>query len=117
MRRKSGTLVPLEMDILAAIARAASGAGAECHGFLIAKLLREGSEARLLTAHGTLYRALGRLEQMGLLTSRCEDPHIAAAESRPIRRLYRLSRAGATAVNKARAERKAPLRRRKLARA
>lgn len=110
MRRKPGTLVPLEIDILATL-------DGECHGFQIAKLLQDGSKARLLTAHGTLYRALGRLEQMGLLVSRWEDPHTAAAEGRPLRRLYRLSDAGAEAVKNVRAERTSPLRRRKLARA
>ena len=117
MRRKPGTLVPLEIDILSALALSATDGAAECHGFQIAKLLQEGSNARLLTAHGTLYRALGRLEEMGLLRSRWEDPHVAAAEGRPLRRLYQLTDAGRTALTRARAELKSPIRRRRLARA
>ena len=37
------------------------GAG-EFHGYDIAKRLGDGNNHRLLTAYGTLYRALGRLE-------------------------------------------------------
>lgn len=67
---------------------------AECYGYRIAKLLREATEGRLLTAYGTLYRALGRLEDMGLLKSRWEDPQSASEQSRPARRLYSLTDAG-----------------------
>ena len=35
--------------------------------------MREQSGSRSLTGHGTLYKALGRLEEFGLLTSRWED--------------------------------------------
>lgn len=49
-----------------------------------------------LTAHGTLYKALGRLEEFGLLTSRWEDA--ATAEGRPRRRLYELTSQGAEAA-------------------
>jgi DNA-binding PadR family transcriptional regulator len=48
----------------------------------------------LLIAHGTLYRALSRLEEMGLLKSRWEDPSIPARENRPGRRLYTLTALG-----------------------
>ena len=66
----------------------------EFHGYELAKLLREASDARLLTAYGTLYRALMRLEEMGLLESRWEDPEIPARENRPGRRLYSLTGKG-----------------------
>ena len=62
------------------------------HGFGIAQAMREQRGSRSLTAHGTLYKALGRLEEFGLLTSRWEDA--AAAEGRPRRRLYELTGAG-----------------------
>jgi DNA-binding PadR family transcriptional regulator len=118
MRRKPGALVPLEVEILTTLTLAMRDGLAECHGFQIAKLLQEGSKARLLTAHGTLYRALGRLEEMGLLESRWEDPHLAAREGRPRRRLYRITDAGAAALTRARADMDAPVRRRRrLARA
>jgi PadR family transcriptional regulator PadR len=68
------------------------------HGYELAKTLARGADARLLTAHGTLYRALSRLEAMGLLESRWEDPAIPARENRPGRRLYTLTAAGETAV-------------------
>jgi DNA-binding PadR family transcriptional regulator len=117
MRRKKGALVPLEIDILSTLAIARKERLAECHGFQIAKLLQDGSKARLLTAHGTLYRALGRLEQMGLLESRWEDPHIAATEGRPVRRLYHLTGAGTSALIDARAAAKGSIRQRRLVRA
>ena len=55
----------------------------------------------MLTAYGTLYRALGRMEQMGLLKSRWEDPAIPARENRPGRRLYSLTAAGESAAREA----------------
>ena len=66
----------------------------EFHGYELAKQLADDSDRRLLTAYGTLYRALARLETMGMLQSRQEDPRIAALESRPGRRLYTLTAAG-----------------------
>ena len=68
------------------------------HGYLIAKELREESNARLLTAYGTLYRALGRLEQMGLMSSAWEHAQISADENRPRRRLYSITDAGLKAA-------------------
>ena len=64
------------------------------YGYQIAKQLADVSDQRLLTAYGTLYRALGRLEKMGLLQSRWEDPQRAADENRPGRRLYALTGEG-----------------------
>src|SRR5262249_3947754 len=88
MRRKPGTLVPLEANICtAAIAVRRRGID-EFHGYELAKQLAEARDSKLLTAYGTLYRALARLEAMGLLESRREDPAIAAQENRPGRRLY-----------------------------
>jgi DNA-binding PadR family transcriptional regulator len=98
-RRKPGTLVPLEAEILeAALAMRRSG-HATFHGFGIAHAMREQRGSRSLTAHGTLYKALGRLEGFGLLASRWEDA--AAAEGRPRRRLYELTGQGAQAAERA----------------
>ncbi len=47
------------------------------HGFMIAKKIEERGDARMLTAHGTLYKALSRMEEAGLLDSGWEDPLIA----------------------------------------
>lgn len=73
----------------------------EFHGYELAKCLGHLAERRLLTAYGTLYRALGRLEKMGLFHSRREDPRIAARENRPGRRLYVLTALGDAAVKEA----------------
>ena len=73
-------------------------------GYLIAKELKHAGDARLLTAYGTLYRALGRLERMGLLASRWEDPQIPRQEHRPGRRLYELTATGEAAVASGRAQ-------------
>ena len=101
MRRKPGALVPLELAICVAAADLRRTGVDEFHGYLIAKEIKEHAESRLLTAYGTLYRALGRLEQMGLLASRWEDAHVAADGNRPRRRLYSLTAAGEEAVAEA----------------
>jgi DNA-binding PadR family transcriptional regulator len=75
----------------------------EFYGFLIAKEIKERQDARLLTAHGTLYKALDRMEKAGLLESRWEDPLIAAEASRPRRRMYRVTAVGEGALAKAQA--------------
>jgi PadR family transcriptional regulator, regulatory protein PadR len=98
VRRKPGTLLPLEISILEAAIDLRRRGGAEFHGFAIAREIAERAEARTLTAHGTLYKALGRMEAAGLLESRWEDAEVSAAEGRPRRRLYRLTGLGASAV-------------------
>ena len=100
-RRKPGTLLPLEIDILGAALRLREDGDESVHGFGLAQTLRDRSGSRALTAHGTLYKALGRLEERGLLSSRWEDP--AAAEGRPRRRLYALTADGARVAGAARA--------------
>jgi DNA-binding PadR family transcriptional regulator len=69
------------------------------HGFGLAQAMREQTGSRSLTGHGTLYKALNRLEEFGLLTSRWEDA--AAAEGRPRRRLYELTGQGAHVAGQA----------------
>lgn len=98
MRRKAGSLVPLEVAILEA-AMSLRGMGvAEPHGFLLARTMGDQSGAKRLTAYGTLYKALDRLERAGYLESRWEDPVYAAEASRPRRRLYRVTAAGEAAL-------------------
>ena len=112
MRRKTGALVPLELAICSAAALLARDGTREFHGYELAKTLGDVADTRLLTAYGTLYRALGRLEAMGLLQSRWEDPQIPARENRPGRRLYVLTAAGEAAAQEARkAAREKPPRR------
>ena len=98
VRRKAGAMVPLEQAICAAAARLRNSGIDEFHGYELAKQLADDSARRLLTAYGTLYRALGRLEAMGMLQSRHEDPEIAAREHRPGRRLYTLTADGEKAA-------------------
>jgi len=98
MRRKPGALLPIEEAILVAALKLHRSRASEFHGYQIAKYLAEATERRSLTAHGTLYRALGRLESMGMLESRWEDPQIAADENRPGRRLYVITGQGMAAA-------------------
>jgi PadR family transcriptional regulator PadR len=101
-RRKPGTLVPLETEILEVALSMLRSGQASFHGFGLAQAMREQSGSRSLTGHGTLYKALSRLEEFGLLTSRWEDA--AAAEGRPRRRLYELTRQGARVAEQALAD-------------
>jgi PadR family transcriptional regulator len=101
MRRKPGSLLPLELAICDSAAHLLEAGIREFHGYELAKRLADIAERRLLTAYGTLYRTLGRLEKMGLLESQWEDPQIPARESRPGRRLYALTGAGQAAVREA----------------
>ncbi|MES1170317.1 MAG: helix-turn-helix transcriptional regulator [Leifsonia sp.] len=94
MRRKAGTLIPIEAEILTEALRLRRSGEDRFHGFQIAKHLAEGGGSTTLTAHGTLYKALGRLESAGLLTSDWEDPELANEAGRPRRRLYEVT--GAT---------------------
>jgi DNA-binding PadR family transcriptional regulator len=57
-------------------------------------MIRDDADSERLTAHGTLYKALGRLADSGLLEHRWEDAEAALAEGRPRRRLYRLTGQG-----------------------
>ena len=101
-RRKPGTLLALETEILASALSLRRAGDAAFHGFGLARTLREQSGSRSLTAHGTLYKALGRLEEFGLLTSRWEDA-AETAEGRPRRRLYELTGDGVRVAEGARA--------------
>jgi PadR family transcriptional regulator PadR len=102
MRRKTGSLVPLEVAILEAAAELRTAGQADAHGYLLARLVRDTRHARRLTAYGTLYKALTRLEREGYLASRWEDPMAAADEGRPRRRFYRLTLEGEGALAEAR---------------
>lgn len=88
MRRRPGTLLPIEAAIIDAALRLRQAGEKDFHGFGIAKVMADGDDAGTLTAHGTLYKALGRLEAAGLLESDWEDADEAVGEGRPRRRLY-----------------------------
>ena len=98
MRRKAGAVLPLEVAVLeTAIALHMRGT-AEFYGYLLASAMREGGQSKTLTAHGTLYKALDRMEKAGLVESRWEDPQVAASDERPRRRLYGVTAAGEAAL-------------------
>jgi PadR family transcriptional regulator, regulatory protein PadR len=101
MRRKPNALVPIEEAICRAAWALRFDGVEEFHGYELAKQLAEDADRKLLTAYGTLYRALARLESMALLTSRREDPEIAAQANRPGRRLYTLTALGEQAAREA----------------
>ena len=95
-RRKAGSILPLEAAILE------HGISADTfYGFALARSLADGDSA--LTAHGTLYKALGRMTEAGLLSSEWEDAAEAEAEGRPRRRIYRVTGEGARALSAMRA--------------
>jgi PadR family transcriptional regulator, regulatory protein PadR len=102
-RRKPGTLLPLETEILGVALSMRRSRQSTFHGFALAQTMREQSGSRALTGHGTLYKALSRLEGLDLLTSRWEDT--AAVEGRPRRRLYELTGQGAAVAEQALADR------------
>jgi PadR family transcriptional regulator PadR len=108
MRRRPGSLIALEASILREALALARNGSPEFHGFLIARELKEHGEAKSLTAYGTLYKALDRLERAGLLESRWEDPLAVAGTNRPRRRLYRVTAAGEAALVAATAPSGAP---------
>jgi PadR family transcriptional regulator PadR len=96
-RRRSGVLLPIEETVLEIGLRRMRDGDAEFHGFAIATEL-DSAGGRQLTAHGTLYKALERLERGGLLVSRWEDPDEYDG-SRPRRRLYRVSDKASAALS------------------
>jgi len=98
MRRKRGQLLDLEAQILAVAVEALAGDPPEVHGFALAKRLADREDSQRLTSHGTLYKALARLEDAGLLSSRWEGHEVAEDAGRPRRRLYRVTGAGQTAL-------------------
>jgi DNA-binding PadR family transcriptional regulator len=112
MKRKPGAILPIEEAILSAGIDFRQRGQAEFHGFAIAKRMQEIGEAAQLTAHGTLYKALGRLAAAGLVESRWEDADVALSEGRPRRRLYRITGLGEKALATVRAERPGTKRRR-----
>ncbi len=84
-------MLPLELAILEH-----GVANTTFYGFALARALSDGDTA--LTAHGTLYKALARMTDAGLLSAEWEDHAPAEAEGRPRRRLYRVTGAGARAL-------------------
>lgn len=99
MRRRPDTLLPIEAAILTAAVDLARTRSVRFHGFELAKQLR--GDDRSLTAHGTLYKALHRMERAGWLESEWEDADAAVAAGRPRRRLYAITGTGREALARA----------------
>lgn len=100
-RRQPGTLLPLEIAILSAGMDLQATDGS-FYGFSLARQLSDDANGKALTSHGTLYKALARLAEAGLIEATWEDPDVAEGAGRPRRRLYRLSGEGETACQQAR---------------
>jgi len=94
MRRKAGSIVPFERAVIEAGVELHAAGAPEFHGYLLARHIKDATSARNLTAYGTLYKALDRLQNAGLLESRWEHPEAAANDNRPRRRLYRVTAKG-----------------------
>lgn len=97
-RRKPGTLLPLEREILHTALRRFAKGDVSFHGFALAQAMRHDTGSQALVAHGTLYKALSRLEDFGLLASQWEEVEDGG---RPRRRLYHLTPAGMNAAQAA----------------
>ena len=98
MKRKPGTLLPIEVSILRAGILMLMRGTPDFHGYGVAKEILETEASRQLTAHGTLYRALDRMEEAGLVKSRWEEL-TAESDGRPRRRLYQVTADGERAFH------------------
>lgn len=94
MKRKKGEILEIERSILQALLSIERQGDSRAHGFRIAKAIGGPGETKRLTSHGTLYRALDRLQHWNLIEGCWEDPQAAADEGRPRRRYYCLTDAG-----------------------
>jgi DNA-binding PadR family transcriptional regulator len=101
VRRRPGTLLPIEIDILETSIEATRAGEEWLHGYAIAKHISEGRRSKKLIAHGTLYKALARLDEAGHLEHQWEDPEVALEHGRPRRRLYRVTGLGRLAYTAA----------------
>jgi PadR family transcriptional regulator, regulatory protein PadR len=106
-RRRDGVLLPLEETVLEIGLRRLRNRDPEFYGFAMATELDE-ADGRRLTAHGTLYKVLERLESNGLLVSRWEDAE-EVEEGRPRRRLYQVSDQAEGALRRSRQLQAAPV--------
>ncbi|MDQ6670009.1 MAG: PadR family transcriptional regulator [Chloroflexota bacterium] len=97
MRRKAGSLTGLEAALLFAALNLRANREREFFGLQIAKLLEDADGSYRSTGYSSLYRALDRLEDQGLLQSRLEPAELAEEARRPRRRLYCVTGEGARA--------------------
>lgn len=115
-RRRAGSILTFEYEILSAGLDVQAAEGS-FYGFALAEALSAADGGRALTSHGTLYKALARMAEAGLLEASWEAPDEAESAGRPRRRLYTVTGAGALALKQrpARAESAVPTPRTSLA--
>lgn len=101
-RRRPGTLFPIEVDVLQSGLTLQASEGS-FYGFALAKQLAS-RDGTALISHGTLYKALSRMAESGILEASWEDPARAELEGRPRRRLYTVTAEGSRALVKAQAD-------------
>ena len=82
-------LTPLSMAILVALGRE------DLHGYALMREIEERSDGRLSPGTGSLYAALQRLMEAGLIV---ESPERPSAEDDARRRYYRITPEGRAAV-------------------
>jgi len=102
MRRKPGTILPIESELLTAAIALESRGVEGFHGFLIAHEMRDRNGAKNLIAYGNLYRILERMEKAGWLESAWEEPELSTLERRPRRRIYHVTGLGVAAARQPR---------------
>jgi DNA-binding PadR family transcriptional regulator len=96
VKRKPGGLTDNEARTLRAVVALHADGHADVYGFLLAEALAgQGGRA---TAYSALYDSLKRLERLGYLVGRWEDPDLAAAAKRPRRYLIRITGLGRQAL-------------------
>ena len=98
VKRRRGSVTKLEGELVFLAFRRARRGEPEFHGFDVLPELGEISGRPEPYARSSVYRALERLEEMGLLSSRWEDAEEARTLRRPRRRLYRVTEFGANAA-------------------
>lgn len=98
MNRRKDELIQTEIDLLSAALLLRRRGVREFHGFLIGKTMEDAGGPRSLIGHGTLYKALSRLEERGYLKSRWEGSRAADRDRGPRRRLYEVTAAGQRAL-------------------
>jgi DNA-binding PadR family transcriptional regulator len=98
MNRGSATaLGDLEVRILETGIELRDRGEPEFHAYALAKAM-QGTHGSSLAAHGTLYRALSKMESKGLVKAWWEDPSTAESERRPRRRFYQITGVGVQAL-------------------
>ncbi|WP_052521563.1 PadR family transcriptional regulator [Agreia bicolorata] len=96
-RRKEGSILPTELSLLHAVVDLGAE-NSDAYGYSIARAVAAEGPAQALISHGTLYKALGRLTERGMLESRWEAAELAEGEGRPRRRLYSITPVGIDTV-------------------